>query len=98
MATLNIKKHSAENIVRPHVTEKATALSESGVYAFEVTKTATKATILKSIKELYKVTPERINIVNIPPKNVITRGKKGIKSGLKKAYVYLKKGDVIDAL
>ena len=98
MATLNIKKHSTESLKRPHITEKATSLSESNIYTFEIERTATKTDVSKSIKELYKVVPVRINIVNIPPKNVFTRGKKGVKSGLKKAYVYLKAGDKIDTL
>ena len=49
-----------------------------------------------AIKAFYKVTPEKINIVRNPSKTVFVRGKKGVKSGVKKAYVYLKEGDKIE--
>ncbi len=83
-------------ILRPRITEKATVLMESGVYSFEVTDKATKATVAVAVRELYKVTPAKIAIVNLPPKNVIVRGKRGVRSGIRKAYVYLKKGDKIE--
>ena len=54
-----------------------------------------KTEIKKAISQIYKVTPERINILSIPDKHVFVRGKKGTKGGGKKAVVYLKKGDEI---
>jgi ribosomal protein L23 len=48
------------------------------------------------VKELYKVTPVKVNIINLPAKIVFTRGKSGRKAGVKKAVVYLKKGDKIE--
>ncbi len=84
-------------IVQPHITEKAGVFAENAnTYTFEVTPSATKATIAKQIKELYKVTPIKVNIVRIPSKKVVFRGKNGVKSGMKKAYVMLKKGDKIE--
>ena len=84
-------------IVQPHITEKAGVLAENAnTYTFEVTPRATKATISKEIVALYKVTPMKINIVKTPRKNVIIKGKRGVKSGIKKAYVMLKKGDKIE--
>ncbi|MES2223405.1 MAG: 50S ribosomal protein L23 [Patescibacteria group bacterium] len=84
-------------IIRPRITEKAAALSETGnVYTFEVTQSATKTTIKRAIKEIYKVAPSRVNIVNLKAKNVIVKGKKGSTKAVVKAYVYLKKGDKID--
>jgi large subunit ribosomal protein L23 len=84
-------------IIRPRVTEKAAQLSETAnVYAFEVTKEATKPTIARAVKEIYKVTPTRVNIVKLPSKKVLSKGKKGSTKSLVKAYVYLKKGDKIE--
>lgn len=84
-------------IIRPRVTEKAAALSEAGnVYTFEVSKTATKTTIKRAVKEIYKVAPTRVNIVKLGAKTVVVKGKKGSSKAVTKAYVYLKKGDKIE--
>ena len=83
-------------LVHPHITEKAAMAAEHGVYVFRVEKTATKITVAKAVKELYKVTPVKVRVVNIPRKAVIVRGRKGMQPGFKKAYIYLKKGDKID--
>ncbi len=83
-------------IIRPRITEKAAVLSEKNVYVFEVSKAATKPTILRAIKEVYKVTPQSVNIVKLPAKKVLSKGKKGTTKSIQKAYVYLKKGDKID--
>ena len=83
-------------ILKPHITEKAGVLSEQNVYTFQVTKTATKTDVKSAIKELYKVTPTKIAIATRPSKKIVSRGRVGTKSGLKKAYVYLKKGDKIE--
>jgi len=79
-----------------HVTEKAGILSESNAYAFEVTKDATKNQIAKEVAKLYKVVPMKVNIVNGKAKRIVARGKVGKSKGIKKAYVFLKKGDTID--
>ena len=62
--------------------------------ASDISKKALK--VAKINAEKYKVTPVRINTVTIPAKNVIVRGKRGKKSGYKKAYIYLKKGEKIE--
>lgn len=85
-----------ENVIlRPRVTEKATLSSENNVYVFDVVPQANKFKIKEAIKHLYKVEPVKINIVTVPAKNIVYRGKKGVKSGGKKAYVYLKDKDKI---
>jgi large subunit ribosomal protein L23 len=97
MKSVNIKPNSV--LLRPRVTEKAALQGEKmNVHAFEVTKDATKKSIVASIKDLYKVTPLSVRMVNIPKKNVFVRGKWGTKGGGKKAYVYLKKGDKIESI
>jgi len=86
-------------LLRPRITEKA-ALSadKGGVYVFEVTKSATKKSISASVRDFYKVTPKKVRIATIPLKKVFVRGKRGVKKGGKKAYVYLKKGDKIEVM
>ncbi len=81
----------------PRVTEKAVLSSESkGVYAFNVTPEATKKGVIASIKHQYKVTPIKVHLLAVPSKAVNRGGKLGVRSGGKKAYVYLKKGDKIE--
>jgi large subunit ribosomal protein L23 len=84
-------------IKKPRITEKSGIQAEAlGVYTFEVTDKANKKNISKAIIELYKVTPVKVNITKLPSKKVFSRGKVGRKSGVKKAVVYLKKGDKIE--
>lgn len=85
-------------IVRPHITEKAAILAEKGTYVFEVAKNTNKIEIAKAISALYNVTPARVNIINLPDTRVFVRNRKGVKSGLRKALVTLKKGDKIEIL
>jgi large subunit ribosomal protein L23 len=83
-------------IVSPLITEKANAaIEKNNVYVFKVTKVATKISIAKAIKTQFKVTPVSIRIAIKPAQNVFVRGRSGTKSGYKKAYVSLKKGDTI---
>jgi large subunit ribosomal protein L23 len=83
-------------IIKPRITEKSGLLSQGGVYTFEVTKHANKAMIASTITSMYKVVPTKVSIVNLPAKNVIVRGRRGVVSGVRKAMVTLKKGDKID--
>jgi len=85
-------------ILRPRITEKATIMTESGAYAFNVAPSASKVEIKKAISEIYKVTPKKIRVAKIKSKNVRNRktGVRGVKSGGKKAYVYLKEGESIN--
>ncbi len=94
--TTSIQKHVIDVIKRPRITEKAALASERGVYVFEVTKEATKASVSAAVKKLYKVTPTGVNIAKTPAKNVVVRGRRGVKGGTVKAYVTLKKGDKIE--
>jgi large subunit ribosomal protein L23 len=84
-------------IIRPRITEKSGIMSEnSSVYTFEVRRNATKPMIAQHIKFLYKVSPIKVRIVNLPAKRVFVRGKRGMSNAVKKALVFLKKGDKID--
>jgi len=93
-----MKKDLNKILVRPHITEKATMSSESSVYIFEVLATSTKAQIKKAFEGKYKINPVKISTATIPAKNVFVRGKRGTKSGYKKAYIYLKKGTKLETL
>jgi large subunit ribosomal protein L23 len=84
-------------ILRPRITEKSGLANEAqNVYTFEVAKNATKISIAKAIKATYKVTPLKIRTITLPAKKVFVRGRNGTQSGVKKALVFLKKGDKIE--
>lgn len=89
---------SAHEVIRaPWFSEKALVITERGVYTFGVPARATKAEIAGAVQEIYKVTPRKIRIVNLPAKKKAMRTKRGVgvRAARCKAYVYLNKGDSI---
>ncbi|MDQ3075608.1 MAG: 50S ribosomal protein L23 [bacterium] len=80
----------------PRITEKASGAYEQNIYTFDVSASANKTEIKKAIFTLYKVKPTKVNVLSVPKKNIVTRGRKGVKQGGRKALVYLKKGDKIE--
>lgn len=85
-------------LMRPHVTEKASASAEKGVYVFRVAIDAGKREIAEAVRAFYKVTPVKVTIVNMPTKRKIVKGRLGVRAAGKKAYVYLKKGEKIEVV
>lgn len=89
-----------EILKRPLITEKMTALNESGKYAFEVNKNANKVEIKKTIEKLYGVTVEKVATMRVQGKLKTKNTKAGVVSGrkpiVKKTIVTLKRGEVID--
>ncbi|MEX2340974.1 MAG: 50S ribosomal protein L23 [Candidatus Paceibacterota bacterium] len=84
----------------PRVTEKAMRGSERNVYVFEVARSATKFDVRDAVKQFFNVTPVKINIVNKSPRQFKSASTRRVKTehGMKKAYVYLKKGDSISLM
>lgn len=87
---------SGEILKNPRITEKAAYASDKNVYTFDVSPRSTKVEVLKAVKDIYKVTPVKVNIVAVPTKKVYRKNSVGVKGGGKKAYVFLKKGDKIE--
>ncbi len=83
-------------IKNPRITEKASFHAEQNIYTFDISDDANKTELKKAIFALYKVHPTKINILRVKEKHVISRGVKGVKTGGKKALVYLKEGDKIE--
>ncbi|OHB19824.1 MAG: 50S ribosomal protein L23 [Parcubacteria group bacterium RIFCSPHIGHO2_01_FULL_56_18] len=92
-----MKTDHAFVLLNPRITEKATFAASNGVYVFDVAPGANKKQILFAVNALYNVKPRAVRIVNIRSKIVrnARTGKAGMKSGGKKAYVYLAKGETI---
>ena len=79
-----------------HISEKATFLQEEDKYVFRVSKRTNKIEVKKAIENLYKVKVENVNIVNIPAKKKMWRGRPGYGVGYKKAIVTIEKGQKIE--
>ncbi len=93
----NITTNSLHCIIKhPRITEKAAILSGDGVYTFEIDPKATKIDVARAVKAIYKVEPVKVTISKLPAKRKFIRGKRGKTSAVKKAMVYLKKGDTIE--
>lgn len=96
-STYPTKHRFGSVILSPRITEKATAaLANNNVYVFNIHKDATKPIVAKAIHEIYQVDPIKVTIAKTPAKRVFIRGKRGVKSGTTKAYVFLKEGDKIE--
>jgi len=83
-------------IKNPRVTEKASFAQEQNVYTFDIAQSANKTEIKKAIFTLYKVHPVKVNVLSVPKKTIMSKGKEGVKGGGRKALIYLKKGDKIE--
>lgn len=79
------------------ITEKASMQQLAGVYTFDISASATKRDILQAVKKIYNVTPKKVAVLTVRAKTVRNSrsGKMGVKSGGRKAYVYLKAGETI---
>lgn len=85
-------------IIRPRITEKATAFAELNIHVFDVMRSATKRDVADAVRMLFGVTPRKINIVHQRPRreSVRSRRRERVVPGSKKAHVFLKKGDTIN--
>ena len=90
------KFHSYDKILSPIVTEKSTNLSEQNKIVFKVPNSSNKEIIKKNIEKIFKVSVTKVNIINKPSRNKISRGRKVKVKGYKKAIITLKKGQTID--
>ena len=83
-------------LLRPVVTEKATALRENGVYAFFVDPKANKIEIAKAVTALFDdVKVASVNVMNYAGKKKRMRSAKlGKRPDWKKAVVTLSEGKI----
>jgi large subunit ribosomal protein L23 len=85
-----------DTILAPHITEKATLLSEQNKVVFKVALDATKDEIAAAVEELFKVNVLKVNTVVTKGKTKRFRGIVGHRSDVKKAIVTLAEGQSID--
>jgi large subunit ribosomal protein L23 len=89
-------------IKEPHITEKATFLTNQDKYVFKVSRRANKTEVKKAVEALYGVKVEKVHMIHsAPKKRRLGRHegwRQGLKRGFKKAIVTLKKGEKIELL
>ena len=87
-------------LLKPLLTEKASAVNDKGKFTFIVHKKANKVEIKKAVEKTYKVSVKNINTINVLGKLKSRFTKKGIvsgrKSSYKKAIFQLSEGEFID--
>jgi large subunit ribosomal protein L23 len=85
-----------EMIRAPVITEKATLLNELNQIVFRVAIDASKPEIKAAVEGLYKVKVAAVNTVLTKGKTKRFKGRPGVRSDVKKAYVSLAEGQSID--
>ena len=83
-------------VVAPHITEKATLLSENNAVVFKVANDASKPEIKAAIEALFGVTVKAVNTIVQKGKVKRWKGKPYTRSDFKKAIVTLADGQTID--
>ena len=99
MSVANNTAKLYEVIRAPRVSEKTARLQEvSNQYVFEIAKTATKADVKAAIEQIFEVTVEAVNVVNVKGKNKSFKFRQGRRGDWRKAYVKLAEGQSIDVM
>jgi large subunit ribosomal protein L23 len=92
-----LSREAMYNIIRaPLITEKATLLSEKGQVVFRVAVDATKPEIKAAVEGLFGVKVTGVNTLVQKGKTKRFKGRPGVRSDMKKAFVSLAAGETID--
>ncbi len=83
-------------LISPVFTEKATFLNGLSKYTFKVAASATKEEVKKAVERIFGASVVSVNILNQKSKAKVFKGRKGKRSGFKKAVVTLEKDKTID--
>jgi large subunit ribosomal protein L23 len=83
-------------VLAPHITEKATLLSEHNAVVFKVAGEATKPQIKEAVEALFEVKVTGVNTIVAKGKTKRWKGKPYKRSDTKKAIVTLAEGQSID--
>lgn len=83
-------------IISPIVTEKTNLQSSGNKFTFEIRRSTSKKDIKTTVKTIFDVDVEKVNIINVKGKVKKFKGTIGRKSDKKKAIVTLKSGQQID--
>ena len=93
----NLSREAMFEIIRsPVITEKATMLTERNQMVFRVAMHATKLDIKAAVEGLFGVKVLGVNTLVQKGKTKRFKGRPGVRSDVKKAYVHLAEGQSID--
>jgi large subunit ribosomal protein L23 len=93
---MTVKPELYDVIRKPIITEKATMASEHNAVVFEVAIDASKPLIKEAVEALFKVKVKAVNTAVTKGKTKRFRGMLGRRKDVKKAYVTLEEGNMID--
>ena len=97
MSKVVISKERMYDIIRaPVITEKATMGSEFNQVTFKVPLDAVKPEIKAAVEGVFGVKVKAVNTMVVKGKTKRFRGRPGVRSDVKKAYVTLADGQSID--
>ena len=83
-------------VLKPHITEKTTLLSEHNAVVFQVAGDASKPEIKAAVEALFNVKVTGVNTMVAKGKTKRWKGTPYKRSDMKKAIVTLAEGDQID--
>ncbi|MBB5517105.1 large subunit ribosomal protein L23 [Rubricella aquisinus] len=93
---MSVKPELYDVIRKPLITEKSTLASEANAVVFEVAIDANKPTIKEAVEALFNVKVKAVNTTVTKGKVKRFRGRPGRRKDVKKAYVTLEEGNMID--
>jgi large subunit ribosomal protein L23 len=93
---MSVKPEHYDVIKKPVITEKATMASEANAVVFQVAMDATKPMIKEAVEAVFGVKVKAVNTTITKGKVKKFRGRPGVRSDRKKAYVTLEAGNTID--
>ena len=93
---MSAKPEHFDVIRKPIITEKATMASEANAVVFEVKMDSTKPQIKEAVEAVFGVKVKAVNTTITKGKTKRFRGRPGVRSDRKKAYVTLEEGNTID--
>ena len=85
-------------LAAPHITEKATMLSEKNKYTFRVQPGRNKIEIKRAVEEVYGIEVTAVRVISVPRKRRRLGKKMGWRKGYRKAIVSIKKGQKIEIM
>jgi large subunit ribosomal protein L23 len=93
---MSVKPEHYDIIKKPIITEKATMVSEANAVVFQVAMDATKPMIKEAVEAVFGVKVKAVNTTITKGKVKKFKGRLGVRSDKKKAYVTLEEGNSID--
>jgi len=93
---MSAKPEHYDIIKKPIITEKATMVSESNAVVFLVAMDSTKPQIKEAVEAVFGVKVKAVNTTITKGKVKKFKGRLGVRSDKKKAYVTLEAGNTID--